>query len=312
MINTPGSILKSEREKQNTSIEEIAHRLKLSVHYLKAVEADNYQSIPAEIFVKAYIRLYAEALGLDSASILDLYHKKDSVTPIEYGEAGEDEEIFSYRPLAIMTVLLAIFTVTAVFNKAPIHSEKTIIPPAAVELLEKDFSPAEVIIPEPVAAPEEKANTPVHKDRAPVGKEEVIIPEPVAVPEEKADTPVHKDRVIPAGKEEVIIPEPVALPEEKVDTPVHKDIVTPAVKQDTFEKLSLRIEATELTWASVSIDGAERKEWQLRAGESLEFLADEIFRVKVGNAGGTKLYFNGSYLGELGDHGKIVDIVLPQ
>jgi hypothetical protein len=50
----------------------------------------------------------------------------------------------------------------------------------------------------------------------------------------------------------------------------------------------------------------------LRAGESLEFLADEIFRVKVGNAGGTKLYFNGSYLGELGDHGKIVDIVLPQ
>ena len=252
-MNTPGSILKSEREKQNISIEEISHRLKLSVDYLKAVEADNYQSIPAEIFVKAYIRFYAEALGLDSASILDLYHKKDSVTPIEYGETGEEDEIFSYRPLAIVIALVAIFTATALFNKAPIHSEKTIIPPAAVELLEKDFSPAEVIIPEPVAAPD-----------------------------------------------------------EKVDTPVHKDTVTPAVKQDTFNKLSLRIEATELTWASVSIDGAERKEWQLRAGESLEFLADEIFRVKVGNAGGTKLYFNGSYLGELGDHGKIVDIILPQ
>jgi transcriptional regulator with XRE-family HTH domain len=253
MINTPGSILKAEREKQNKSLEEIAHRLKLSPDYLQAIEEGSYGSIPAEIFVKAYIRFYADALGLDSDFILDLYHKKETVPPVVHRETGEDEEIFSYRPLAIMTALLAIFTATALFMKAPVPSEKRIIPPAAVDSHNNGVSVKETI------------------DKQ--------------------------------------LPQDVVPPAQDVMLPV-QDVVSPS-KRGGSEKLSLRIEATELTWASVSIDGGERKEWQLRAGESKEFQANEIFRIKVGNAGGTKLYFNGSYLGELGAHGKIVNIVLP-
>ncbi|UCH44263.1 MAG: helix-turn-helix domain-containing protein [Nitrospiraceae bacterium] len=288
MINTPGSILKAEREKQNKSLEEIAHRLKLSPDYLQAIEEGSYGSIPAEIFVKAYIRFYADALGLDSDFILDLYHKKETGPPVVHPVTGEDEEIFSYRPLAVMTALLAIFTATALFMKAPVPLEKRIIPPAAVDSHNNGVSVKETIdkeLPQDVVSPAQDVVSPVQDVVSPV-----------------------QDAVPPA--QDVVSPvQDVVPPAQDVMPPV-QDAVSPS-KRGGSEKLSLRIEATELTWASVSIDGGERKEWQLRAGESKEFQANEIFRIKVGNAGGTKLYFNGSYLGELGAHGKIVDIVLP-
>ncbi|KPK29606.1 MAG: hypothetical protein AMK70_15615 [Nitrospira bacterium SG8_35_1] len=302
MINTPGSILKAEREKQNKSLEEIAHRLKLSPDYLQAIEEGSYGSIPAEIFVKAYIRFYADALGLDSDFILDLYHKKETGPPVVRPATGEDEEIFSYRPLAVMTALLAIFTATALFMKAPVPLEKRIIPPAAVDSHNNGVSVKETIdkeLPQDVVPPAQDVVLPA---------QDVVSPAKDVVPSVQDVVPPAQDVVLPA--QDVVSPaKDVVSPVQDVMPPV-QDAVSPS-KRGGSEKLSLRIEATELTWASVSIDGGERKEWQLRAGESKEFQAMEIFRIKVGNAGGTKLYFNGSYLGELGDHGKIVDIVLP-
>jgi hypothetical protein len=88
-------------------------------------------------------------------------------------------------------------------------------------------------------------------------------------------------------------------------------------KPDSFysadaRKLTLRITATELTWISMRIDGEKRKEWSMRSGDAVTVTASDRFEIKVGNAGGTRLHLNNEDLGELGPHGKIIDIVLPQ
>jgi len=81
-MDTPGKILKTEREKQGKSLKEISVNLKLSNDYLTAIEEDNYSELPAEVFTKAYLRLYADELGLDGDYILDLFHDfgKDDVS----------------------------------------------------------------------------------------------------------------------------------------------------------------------------------------------------------------------------------------
>ena len=76
--------------------------------------------------------------------------------------------------------------------------------------------------------------------------------------------------------------------------------------------LSLRIEATEITWVSVSVDDGGPKEWLLRTGESISVTAREKFTLKIGNAGGTRLTLNNRDIGSLGPRGKIVDIVLTE
>jgi hypothetical protein len=76
--------------------------------------------------------------------------------------------------------------------------------------------------------------------------------------------------------------------------------------------MTLKIVAIELTWVSLSIDGASPREWHLRPGQMITLKGRTGFRGKIGNAGGTKLYLNNRDLGELGPSGAIVDITLPR
>ena len=76
--------------------------------------------------------------------------------------------------------------------------------------------------------------------------------------------------------------------------------------------MTLKIVARELTWVSLSIDGGKPREWQLRPGQTITLNGQSGFSGKIGNAGGTRLYFNNKDMGELGPPGKIIDIVLPR
>jgi transcriptional regulator with XRE-family HTH domain len=72
-MDTPGSALKTEREKQNKSLTAIEKILNIQIEYLEAIEKDDYAALPPEVYVKAYLRLYADTLGIDHNYILKLY-----------------------------------------------------------------------------------------------------------------------------------------------------------------------------------------------------------------------------------------------
>ena len=70
MRNTPGMRVSSLREQQGLSQAEVAEALHLTVHYVKALEKDEYQKLPARIFVKGYYKSYAELLETNPDTIL--------------------------------------------------------------------------------------------------------------------------------------------------------------------------------------------------------------------------------------------------
>lgn len=72
-MDRPGSVLREAREKQKRSLSDVSKKLKINVQYLKALEEDDYAPIPAEVFTRAYLRSYAELLGIDGSHILELY-----------------------------------------------------------------------------------------------------------------------------------------------------------------------------------------------------------------------------------------------
>ncbi len=91
-MDTPGSVLKTERKRQKKSLKGIARALKIKVEYLRAIEEDDYGLLPAEIYTKAYLRLYADLLGLESGFILELYKNTAGTGAVEEAEPpGEPE-----------------------------------------------------------------------------------------------------------------------------------------------------------------------------------------------------------------------------
>jgi cytoskeletal protein RodZ len=218
-MDTPGNVLRAERERQKKSLKEIAKRLKINIQYIKAIEEDDYSLLPAEVFTKAYLRIYAEALELESEYILSLYKGESEAFIAEEPVSSGKKSIFTYRPVLIIAVLVFIVLSVILFTN---HKEQKSV---------KGF--------------------------------------------------VNK------------IQKPETVEEKK-----------PGI-------LTLKITAIELTWISVSMDDAKPKEWLLRSGGTVTVTAMEKFVIKIGNAGGTRLTLNDDDLGELGPHGKVVDIVLP-
>lgn len=66
---TLGKLLKSERERQELTLEDIAEKTKINVKYLKAIEEERQDDFPGELYYDLFCKSYAEALGLEYAKI---------------------------------------------------------------------------------------------------------------------------------------------------------------------------------------------------------------------------------------------------
>lgn len=68
-----GEYLRKKRELREVTLEEIASITRICTRYLQALEDDDYECIPADVFVKGFLRAYAKCIGLAPDEIISLY-----------------------------------------------------------------------------------------------------------------------------------------------------------------------------------------------------------------------------------------------
>jgi len=79
-MQTLGEYLKQSREAQNISLSDIADYSKISKIYLDFLENNEYEKIPAKLYVKGYISSYAAFVGIDQHEALKLYESFQNET----------------------------------------------------------------------------------------------------------------------------------------------------------------------------------------------------------------------------------------
>ena len=70
---SPGKMLRASRKQRGLSKKEVADTLHITAHYVNALEHDQYEKLPGEIFVKGYMKRYAEIMALSQAEVLAAY-----------------------------------------------------------------------------------------------------------------------------------------------------------------------------------------------------------------------------------------------
>jgi cytoskeleton protein RodZ len=70
-----GEYLKRERELRQISLEEVAEGTKIAIYRLRAMEAGRWEELPAEVFVKGFIKSYAEFIGLVPEDVILRYQE---------------------------------------------------------------------------------------------------------------------------------------------------------------------------------------------------------------------------------------------
>ncbi len=75
-----GLTLQQARQKRKLKLETVSKKTKISIKYLKALEAEDWDAFPAPAYAQAFLRSYADFLNLDSDELVQEYKKYLEVT----------------------------------------------------------------------------------------------------------------------------------------------------------------------------------------------------------------------------------------
>ena len=279
-MGSVGEVFKQVREAKGLTLEEVASKTRIHPEFLKALEEGNFAKLPDQVFAKGFVRAYARSLGMDEEDTIRRFGESAGAF---YGRQGEQERLRlqqadderrrrANRKITVAAVGVALLGLVLLVSR-----EQSAV-----------FSPRPTT--EPASS---KATAPVPTAKSSGGP---VATQPAG--DSSAGTPpspVAREESIPLKSTAI---EPLAeLPLERV----------PAEKPP----LVLDLEALELSWVVVQVDGASPHEALLRAGERIRWKGKDRFTLTLGNAGGVRVVFNGKPQGPFGPVGKVArDIVL--
>ena len=114
MAATIGEQLRLAREGRGIPLREISDQTRISIHYLEAIETNDYKRLPGGIFNRSFVKAYARYVGFDEKEAVDGYTRymrelgdtSDEVTCTPYHSKVYTDAPATRSP--ILTVLLAI------------------------------------------------------------------------------------------------------------------------------------------------------------------------------------------------------------
>ncbi len=130
MVNNPtikkseslGSYLYSQRVERQLEVEDIQNETRIPSRILRAMEADDFASLPAEAFARGFYALYAKSLELDVDQILEWYTQERGVPQknmyAELSSAKDEKPVnkLAARPMVSPGSLLGFAMVLAIVS----------------------------------------------------------------------------------------------------------------------------------------------------------------------------------------------------
>lgn len=314
-----GELLRTERQRKGLSVEEVAEKTKISIANINAIEEGRKDSLPHPVYAKGFVKNYAKLLDLDPTEMSSVMNREYGVEEDDFGESPAmenpvnmparpaSEKRFKWPTILVLLILLAVLggliwqmsnTPDAPQPVAPATGE----PPLAEEALPEPVTPAEPVEPLEPTEPEPPAPEAVQPEE-PAGLPNATAPETdldEALVEAKPPEPEQPSEPEAATGEEAV--QEQAEPETPAAT-------EPAVAGTGMQ--SVVITAQELCWVYGQIDNATVTDFTLRPGQSRSIGFDENLRLKLGNAGGVDITFNGREYPLEAESGEVRTLVFP-
>ena len=277
-----GSLLRRSREERHIDLDEAASVTRIRRHYLGALENEEWRKLPSQVFVKGFLRSYAEFLGLDTEMVRGLYLK---TCPSQRYEPHVLKEV---RPPSGRWHLIIIIPVLALaLVAATIYLKRS-----NISIVGKAFQYLETqsIVERKGDAVQEQVDRGLEdtKKEAVLSKDEGLA--------EKEEKPTSRPE---SGEDTIILEESVIPGETKEEKPLSPQFI-------------LTAKVTSQTWIAIYIDEEPVKEYLFQPGETMRWTADKGFDILVGNAGGIEFLLNGKEVGYLGPEGRVVRVKLPE
>lgn len=269
-----GDLLRQKREEHNLTIEQLSEETKIQKRYLKALEEEKFGELPGEVHVKGFMRNYCKAVGLNPDEIVAIYKAQKGET-IAHKEVVEPEKA-SNKIFIVVIIILLIIASAGYFIFDMLSSAED----DSLEQAKEIYKVVEL--------PEDSEKL----------KSEITVNEKVNA--EKSDVIEHAEEV----KEEIKKEVKVEAKKEEIKLEIKKE--KSAATEVNYTK-EIRILADGKSWMeikkndNVAFSGIVENSEKIFKGNK-----DDNFELKIGNAGGVKIIYNGNDLGVLGKHRQVI------
>ena len=270
MVENFGSYLKHERELRGVPLEEISGATKIHIRFLQALEDNQFDELPGEVFIKGYIRSYANIIGTDVEEMLNIYEESVGNKTENCSKSVPPSNISAKTFLGFALVGLIILAL--IFGVRFLISSKNNQPVKNAELNEKQN--VEPPAPLPIKSLEEKT---------PLVIEDKLLKE--------SDAPLPE-------QSQALITELDSLKQKSdIKNQFNSLVPTDNESQLVLEKpLKLTIKVKNNSWFNMTIDDFREEDFIIPAGEEKIYWGNNVFRLNIGNKQGTEIILNGKNL----------------
>ena len=343
-FETVGSYLKNERLKRKVSIHELYEGTGILGTAIEAIEADDRENLPADVFVRGFIKLYTRHLGINTQKALDLYQRDSAPATDTVRGISSTGQVIAREPgphlsfakvrksFIIPAVVLFIVLGYLILQTLPVFQslslKNDISSPVTPSSDEVQFPESEQI------APDEQKETPPSLSSETLGEQtETTRSAPQRQPEITDDTipsPEEHREPLPEQPEET-------LQDDSSNKPAHDDsardtnqksatesnlttkdssVIPPIEKTEEKVivrpfKYTLKAHFQEMTWMTIQIDDQEPAEAFFMKGSRRIWKAEEKFNLHIGNAGGVILHLNDKKVALPEKSGQVIKLNLP-
>lgn len=295
-----GARLRERREERGLGLRDISGRTRIPLSVLEALESGDRSSLPAPVFVKGFLKSYALEIGLEPSEVIrdfkTLAQEIEEPLPIPVtarAVAGRG------WPLGVI-ILVLILVLGAVGGGIYyyFYAPQQAVQPAGTAAIEPRAEPVDKPLPpaEPAAAEEQGAGA-----SKPVAAETSA---PASDSEEKKEETAQTEET--ASEEGGALDEKPGAPVDERPAPDESLVAEP--RPGGHE---LKMVFSQTTWVKVTLDGKTIQQGLFLPGTSETWTAKKRFVIRVGNAGGVRLFLDGQVLDRLGPSGRVVDLTLP-
>ena len=322
-----GAALRAEREKRGLSIEDVANHLKIGARLLRALEEGDASSLPHLAYAKGFIRSYSSYLGMAAEEVNEAVCALGGTSPaVPQPVYTPEESLAPGRSLKWLGVLIVLALVAGGAYVAWQQGALEILSRQTRRLaqpsppLQTPDSAESVPGRETSAPAADSAQTP---SQTPAAKSEAFAPAaspspeaaPVAAPASAASTAStgggNTPSSAPAPASAWGLSSTTAAPAQPA---IGQNATQPAQPADGAlppGQHKVIITATEECWIHSNADNTDTRQFSLRKGDTFALTFTKSLELKLGNAGGVRIRYNGEDMPAPGQSGQVRTLTFP-
>jgi cytoskeletal protein RodZ len=140
-----GEVLKTNRERLGLDLKTMAHDLKIQYEHLRALEDNNFEKLPPDVYTKGYIREYARVLNVDPEPLIHEYTEYLTKKVGEVPKAPHPPK----RSISLPLILFSFMIILGIVSGLIIYSPKSKEIPPPPQQVDVPPAPQQIEVPAP-------------------------------------------------------------------------------------------------------------------------------------------------------------------